>query len=1026
LGQVSVALDLELQREVALKEIQNQHADNPESRHRFLNEARITGGLEHPGVVPVYGLCQYADGRPYYAMRFIRGHSLKDEIERYHRSAQRQNTRDRPLALRQLLDRFLDVCNAVEYAHSRGILHRDLKPANVMLGAYGETLVVDWGLAKPFEHLHESNDSGPGDLRLDLSGDSTPTVMGAAVGTPHYMSPEQAAGQLDRLGPASDVYSLGATLYQLLTGETPIRGDNVGEVLARVQEGDFPSPRELRRDIPRALEAICLKAMARQPEERYASPQALAQDVELWLADEPTSMAHCESIFERGGRFLRTHKAAVTSALALLVTAVAALSVSTAVIADARDREHFQFKQAESARHEAATLAEAEKQANQQLEQTLYFNRIALIERELSGGNVARGQELLDACSEKDHQSWEWRYLDRRAREGVDYKAMGHGDPIFEADFSPDGARLVTGSLNGTIKIWDARSGKELKSLRAGLLSIASGLAFARDGRLATAISSALRHSQVTIYASSDADKELLTIAGPTGFVSDIQFSPDGRWLALAAHSGAAHIYDARTGEETQVLRGHDRPLRSVTFHPDGHVLVTAGDDRLIRLWDWRAGKLQRELKGHTAEVFCAIFSPDGNSLASSSLDGTIVLWDAHTGRVRRELFGDFGPVQEVTFHPDGTRLAAANHDRSVKLWDTATGQEVLALRGHDDIVGCLRFSPDGNLLASADWGGAVHLFDARPLTDKPPYQLRTLKGHDGVVFIVDYHPDGRRLISGSADGTIRIWDAVSGKHLNTLHGHTGMVMALEISPDGKRLLSASSDELMLIWDLQTGKILSTIDTVKASIWQATFNEDGSQIACNAGIGGDVRIFNAQTGKEIRRIPAHIGGTYALRYSPDGKFLATGGFDRGVRIFDAASGQLLHTLTGHTNVVYAAEFSPDGQTLATASGDRTIRLWDVATQKQLLCFKEHTDRVYDVAFSADGRLLASTGADGTVKIWQASDGKIIANLRGHSGVVADADFSPDGRRLASSSGFRKSGEIIIWDFAAIEADHKKK
>ncbi len=253
LGKVSVARDEELHREVALKEILERHADHPESRARFLVEAEITGGLEHPGIVPVYGLGAYADGRPFYAMRFIRGDSLKEAIERYHQAdARRRPARERSLELRQLLGRFNDVCDAIAYAHSRGVLHRDLKPGNVMLGKYGETLVVDWGLAKPVGGPSDGEGATEGPLRPTSSGDSAPTQMGQAVGTPSFMSPEQAAGRLDQLGPASDVYSLGATLYCLLTGKAPFTGGDLGNVLQRVRRGEFARPRQVRRDVPRA------------------------------------------------------------------------------------------------------------------------------------------------------------------------------------------------------------------------------------------------------------------------------------------------------------------------------------------------------------------------------------------------------------------------------------------------------------------------------------------------------------------------------------------------------------------------------------------------------------------------------------------------------------------------------------------------------------------------------------------------------------------------------------------------------
>ena len=279
LGAVFVALDTELNREVALKQILDRHADDETSRKRFLLEAEITGALEHPGIVPVYGLGAYGDGRPYYAMRFIRGDSLKEAIERFHT----RPTGSRDLELRKLLRRFMDVCNAIDYAHSRGVLHRDIKPGNIIVGKHGETLVVDWGLAKATGNSDPSAEERT--LIPSSAGASAETMPGSALGTPGYMSPEQARGELDRLGPRSDVYSLGATLYCLLTGQPPYEGDDIGAVLRAVQNGEHRPPRQLALAIDKALEAVCLKAMTLKPEDRYGTAKGLADDIERWMAD---------------------------------------------------------------------------------------------------------------------------------------------------------------------------------------------------------------------------------------------------------------------------------------------------------------------------------------------------------------------------------------------------------------------------------------------------------------------------------------------------------------------------------------------------------------------------------------------------------------------------------------------------------------------------------------------------------------------------------------------------------------------
>ena len=342
LGEVFVAEDTELNREVALKEIQTQHAGHESSRGRFVLEAEITGGLEHPGIVPVYGLGTYADGRPFYAMRFIRGDNLKEAIGRFHKSSttdRTDNTDKRnagvlpsvssvqsvvqfsSLEFRQLLGRFVDVCNAIAYAHSRGVLHRDLKPGNIMLGKYGETLVVDWGLAKVVGTKKPGVSEKPGfsatadepTLQLASGSDYAATVAGSAIGTPAYMSPEQAAGKIADLGPATDVYSLGATLHTILTNRPPVEGNDTGEVLRKVQAGEIRLAARTESAIyPRALEAICQKAMALRPDDRYATPLALADDIEHWLADEPVS-AWPEPMTVKLRRFVTRHRVMVTA-----------------------------------------------------------------------------------------------------------------------------------------------------------------------------------------------------------------------------------------------------------------------------------------------------------------------------------------------------------------------------------------------------------------------------------------------------------------------------------------------------------------------------------------------------------------------------------------------------------------------------------------------------------------------------------------------------------------------------------------
>lgn len=328
LGEVFVARDSELDREVALKEIQGRHAHDANSRSRFLIEGQITGKLEHPGIVPVYGLGAYDDGRPYYAMRFVQGDTLQDGIREYHKSrVSKSAPLEHDVEFRKLLGRFVDICQAVGYAHSKGVLHRDLKPGNVMLGKHGETLFVDWGLAK-VQGIEDPVSEDESLLKIQPGSGTDQTLPGSAIGTPGYMSPEQASGLIEELGPATDIYSLGCILYTLLTGEVPIRERQFGELLRRVNNGEFAKPREKNTAIPKALEAICLKAMATDHTARYASCDDLANDIERFLAAEPVSAIQ-ETFVARLGRVSRKHRGIVqTMVAAALATSMIALASS--------------------------------------------------------------------------------------------------------------------------------------------------------------------------------------------------------------------------------------------------------------------------------------------------------------------------------------------------------------------------------------------------------------------------------------------------------------------------------------------------------------------------------------------------------------------------------------------------------------------------------------------------------------------------------------------------------------------------
>jgi WD40 repeat protein/tRNA A-37 threonylcarbamoyl transferase component Bud32 len=946
MGVVYKARQVKLRRLVALKMILAGAHARADDLVRFKAEAEAVARLQHPNIIQIYEVGEH-DGLPYFSLEFCAGGSLAARLN------------GTPLPAPEAAQLIETLARAVHAAHQQQVVHRDLKPANILLTADGRPKITDFGLAK----------------KLDEGGR---THTGEVMGTPSYMAPEQAAGRVAQVGFATDVYSLGAILYELLTGRAPFRAATPVETLHLVLHDDPVTPSRLQPHVPRDLETVCLKCLQKEPERRYSSALELAEDLQRFRSGE-SIRARPVSLVERGVKWARQRPAVA----GLLAAVVAVTALAFLVVAG-------QLRQTEDARRRtAAALADRETQ--------LYFNHIALADREWLTDHAGRVEELLALCP-PDLRSWEWRYLRHLCH--CELLTLPGRDAVA---FSPDSTRLAVAEGND-VHLRDARTGRDVVVLR-GHRGRVTAVAFGPGGRVA----SASDDESVKVW---DADgKARYTCPGHADGAAAVAFSPDGRRLASAT-GGLVLLWDAVTGARLRTLAGHPDPVTSLAFSADGGELFSAGWDGVVRRWDVTGGRELARLEGHAGRVNGLVLRPDGRALASAGDDETIILWDPKTGRPLQTLAENGRKVTAVAFSPDGKVLASAAGDDfepgEVKLWDLARARPVRVYRGHRGVVRGVAFAPDGRRLASAD-RHAVKVWDATQDQEE-----RALRGDQGPLSCVAAGPDGRLLAAAGADGTVRLWDEAGGREVGALKGHRAAVAGVTFCGDTGRLATAGFDNTVRVWDLQTRRCLRTLEGHRGRVWCVASSADGSRLASSGG-DGSVKLWDPVTGEEVVHLDGHKSHVGCVAFSPDGTLLASGSIDRTVRLWDVRTGKEVRTLEGHELPVSSLAFSPDGTRLASGGGTEEreeIRVWEVATGREVLRLGHQTGKVLALAFSHDGRRLASASEDQTVRVWDTAGGLEVLTLRGHHGGVYGVVFGPDDRWLASAGA---DGTVRIWE-----------
>jgi len=1065
MGVVYEAEQVSLKRRVALKTLPLAAVLDPRKMRRFQIEAQAVASLDHEHIVPVYGIGE-EQGLHYYAMRYIDGRTLARVIE-----DQRQSTIDEPsleqgdfepgngsivdsrlnphptpsidpgrtttLAspqppvgevafstklnrsatgvpfltwtsnarrrsqetqargnanltgtyFRSIAELGVQAADALQHAHEEGVVHRDIKPSNLILDAKGKLWVADFGLARV-----ESEAS------LSASGDVLGTLM--------YMSPEQALGRRVIDGRA-DVYSLGATLYELLTLESLFADADRRQLLNRIVADQPKLLRSINSAVPKELETIVLKALSKESADRYPTAGALAADLRRFVEGRPI-IARRPSFPERCIKWMRRNRAVAALSMTSIIL-VFFLALFLALYSISLSAFNSELAQLNTDLEDSLTVAVEKEQQAQNL---LYTSDIRLANQALKRGDLRQVSELLQRhrplSGQPDHRGFEWHFLQSRSQAGH-VSLPSHDGGAYFVCYSPDGRWIATAGEDARVQISNAAS-----------------------------------------------SREQFTLDTEQGEVNGIAFAPDGQTLASTGDDGTIRIWDLEVRHQLRSIQAFDGEAYNVLFTPDGTQLISAGNDPVIRIWNPASGESTGSFEGHTDTAGAIALSPDGRILGSASDDGTVRLWDLKTRTELRVMQSGLNRLVTIDFSPDGKLVAAGGIDRVSHVWETAIGSRIFHAI-HPDIVQSLAFAGDGKWIATGDRGGTIRLWRLNPgggtVTHTPADNPLAWTGHSGRVYSICFSPDGSRLVSTGQDGTVKswtpfarsvrrelqtpiltkyieftpdsrflvtadefrgpcLWDPATGDAVKWLGQGRRPRTDVAVSPNGRYMATGDWDGVVQLWDWMDGQQVASWDHPQRHLVGAlNFSPSGAALAVNYG-DGSVRFFDGSTGSPLTHAP--VWTSAHPDFSPKKSWLAVAD-ENDVQLCDLTTGETLRTLSGHTSSVTQVVFSPDGRWLATAGEDRRVLLWDPTTAIQQHSLTGHQSPVGCLAFSPDGRSLLSADRSGTLKVWQVATGQSVYDFdpqpRGYFKIV----FSPDGRRLAMAL---RDGRVEILDLVA--------